>query len=399
MALAILQGNYQYTDMRSMFRPLIHTFGEDSLTSLPYGINRYIFDVYIGGNFIIREMKAPIIESSQYIYQYIDMSKILSNYIGVNIKDNYNQGYLEYTIQYGYEDVNGTIVTNILYETSYAWYGYPSFTNETMLEDINTIVPNFGGTYLTTNRDRVIQMSDNYRVYIPIFRPSIYNGSTINATYDGSFHPIPSSLTGYGIFHHQVYYGDLNWSLTPDNQYIKFDVDGDAITNLFNDSRIYFDYNCTKNNPVMVTFLNSLGGYESFLFSGVNKKSTSIERNSYTKNGLITHKEFVPTPPFGQSFVELYRYYDNYGGETKINYNNIMTHKMKLISDYINEVDFLWLRELLASPSIYVQIDGNSLMIPATIDTSDWVEKRNGVDKVFNMEIDIEVGTQKTQLR
>jgi len=187
--------------------------------------------------------------------------------------------------------------------------------------------------------------------------------------------------------------------LPSNDQNFEYDCDGDPIINM-PDSRVYFTDVCTKNNPVMVTFLNSLGGYESFLFSGVNRKQTSIERNSYTKDGLITYKNYsVSPPPFGSSQVSLYRYYNDYGGESKVNYNNVMTHKMKLISDYISEIDFTWLRELLASPSVYVQIDNNNTMIPATITTSDWAEKFNGVDKVVNMEIEIELGTQQTQLR
>ena len=38
-------------------------------------------------------------------------------------------------------------------------------------------------------------------------------------------------------------------------------------------------------------------------------------------------------------------------------------------------------------------------MIPVTIETSDWAEKKRGADKIFNLEIDILLGTQSTQLR
>jgi hypothetical protein len=85
--------------------------------------------------------------------------------------------------------------------------------------------------------------------------------------------------------------------------------------------------------------------------------------------------------------------------EGKVNYNNTMTHKMRLISDYVSQTDFLWLRELLASPLVYAQIDNNTTMIPVTIETSDWAEKKQGADKIFNLEIDILLGTQSSQLR
>ena len=86
-------------------------------------------------------------------------------------------------------------------------------------------------------------------------------------------------------------------------------------------------------------------------------------------------------------------------GEVKTNYSNTMSHKIKLVSDYVSETDFLWLRELLASPQVFAQIDNNALMIPVTVETSDWAEKKRGADKMFNLEIDILLGTQTTQLR
>ena len=148
---------------------------------------------------------------------------------------------------------------------------------EDMLDDIGSISTIVGGTYVSTNRNRVIQMYGNYRVFIPLFRPSLYNGSTFNYIYDGNFNSIINSLTGYGIYHHEVTDGLFNWALPTANQYFEYDCDGDPINNMPN-NRVYFNNVCTKNNPVMVTFLNSLGGYESFLFSGVNRKQTSIER-------------------------------------------------------------------------------------------------------------------------
>jgi hypothetical protein len=152
----------------------------------------------------------------------------------------------------------------------------------------------------------------------------------------------------------------------------------------------------------MLHFLNAVGGFESFLFSGVNRINTNIERQSINKLGLITKTtNLVSPPPFPLPYtdVAIARQIDNTLGEGKINYSNTMTHKMKLVSDYISETDFLWLRELLASPQVYAQIDNNSLMIPITIETSDWAEKKRGADKIFNLEIDILLGTQQTQLR
>jgi len=79
MGLAVLQGNYAINQMRSLYRPLIHAFGENQVVSLPYAYNRYIFDVYINGVMVLREYKAIAFASTTYAY--LDVAPIVRNYI------------------------------------------------------------------------------------------------------------------------------------------------------------------------------------------------------------------------------------------------------------------------------------------------------------------------------
>ena len=392
MGLAILQGNYARNQMRSICRPVIHAFGENQpITTPSYAYNRYIFDVYINGVMVLREFKA--ITFGATYHAYLDVAPIIKNYIQANISSAYFP-YIEYQVKYGTENTSGVITTNVATETSYAWYGYPSFLNDSLLPDLGLV--SYGGAlplYLSTNRYRTINSYGNYSVYIPIFKSQTYVGGTVNfgtiaspATYS-----FADSLNAIGVYNakltYDILFGDTN------NLY--FDIDGDPLHNVLNDTTIGINFNCTKNNPVMLHFLNSMGGFESFLFSGVNRVNTNIERQSINKLGLITT---YTTSAFDIG-VNINRVYNSYLGEVKTNYSNTMTHKIKLVSDYVNETDFLWLRELLASPQIFAQIDNNTLMIPVTIETSDWAEKKRGADKIFNLEIDILLGTQSTQLR
>ena len=392
MGLAVLQGSYTKNQMRSICRPLIHAFGEDQVVSLPYAYNRYIFDIYINGVMVLREYK--VITFASTTYAYLDVAPIIENYIAANINTFY-PAFIEYQIKYGTEDaITGVITTNVVTETSYAWYGYPSFSNDSLLPDVG--LASYGGAlplYLSTNRNRVINSYGNYSVYIPIFKSQGYYNSTVNfgtiatpATYT-----FADSLTAIGVYNAKLTYSIL----FGDTNNILFDVDGDAFHNLGVNATIGVNFNCTKNNPVMIHFLNSLGGFESFLFSGVNRVNTSIERQSINKLGLIT----TLTSSGINRDVSIDRVHNSTLGEVKTNYSNTMSHKMKLVSDYVTETDFLWLRELLASPQVFAQIDNNALMIPVTVETSDWAEKKRGADKMFNLEIDILLGTQTTQLR
>ena len=392
MGLAILEGNYAKNQMRSICRPVIHAFGENQpITTPSYAYNRYIFDVYINSVLVLREYKA--ITMGATYHAYLDVAPIIKNYIQANISSAYFP-YIEYQVKYGTENTSGVITTNVATETSYAWYGYPSFLNDSLLPDLGLV--SYSGTlplYLSTNRYRTINSYGNYSVYIPIFKSQTYVGGTVNfgTLASPSTYSFADSLNAIGVYNAKltssILFGDTNS--------LYFDVDGDPLHNVLNDTTIDINFNCTKNNPVMLHFLNAMGGFESFLFSGVNRVNTNIERQSINKLGLITT---YTTSAFDIG-VNINRVYNNNLGEVKTNYANTMTHKIKLVSDYVSETDFLWLRELLASPQAFAQIDNNALMIPVTIETSDWAEKKRGADKIFNLEIDILLGTQSTQLR
>ena len=72
---------------------------------------------------------------------------------------------------------------------------------------------------------------------------------------------------------------------------------------------------------------------------------------------------------------------------------------MNLISDYVNEQEYLLIRQLLASPMVYAQMNNETKFIPVTIELNDWVQKIQGVDKMFNIELTMQYGIQQTQLR
>ena len=388
MGLAVLQGNYARNQMRSICRPVIHAFGENQpITTPSYAYNRYIFDVYINGVMVLREYKA--ITMGATYHAYLDVAPIIKNYIQANISSIYFP-YIEYQVKYGTESTSGVITTNVVTETSFAWYGYPAFLNDNLIADLSGTY--YDGMYFSTNRRRILQLYGNYKTYIPIFKSQFYATDIIEWVYNGTTYQRLDS-TGVGVYNTAITGADLN--LAQDVHLLEqFVISGDPIVNMPN-STVQIQTNCTKNNPVMLHFLNAMGGFESFLFSGVNRVNTNIERQSINKLGLITT---YTTSAFDIG-VNINRVYNNTLGEVKTNYANTMTHKIKLVSDYVSETDFLWLRELLASPQVYAQIDNNALMIPVTIETSDWAEKKRGADKIFNLEIDILLGTQSTQLR
>ena len=115
MSLAILQGNYAINQMRSLYRPIIHAFGDNQAVPLPtppavYTYNRFIFDVYINGVMVLREYKAVTFSST--VYAYLDVAPIIRNYIEAN-KSSIYLPYIQYQVKYGTEDSTGVITTNV----------------------------------------------------------------------------------------------------------------------------------------------------------------------------------------------------------------------------------------------------------------------------------------------
>lgn len=129
--------------------------------------------------------------------------------------------------------------------------------------------------------------------------------------------------------------------------------------------------------PVSLHFLNKQGGYDTFAFRLVNKREASVERKSYDQMSWQYNSGSMSR-------------YDSY---KKINAGNNTfavneTVSFKLSSDYINQTDYLWLKDLITSPEVYYEQGG--YYYPVRIKTTTWEEKIRIADKMFNFELTVE---------
>jgi hypothetical protein len=76
--------------------------------------------------------------------------------------------------------------------------------------------------------------------------------------------------------------------------------------------------------------------------------------------------------------------------------NYAIQHKDKfhLISDWVSQQDYEWLAQLVASTITYIEVQG--AYFPVTISSNTYEYKVKNADKIFNFEIDIEVGKYLT---
>jgi hypothetical protein len=71
---------------------------------------------------------------------------------------------------------------------------------------------------------------------------------------------------------------------------------------------------------------------------------------------------------------------------------------MHLISDWVSQQDSDWMQQLIASTSVYIESNGG--YFPVTITNSNYDFKILSADKLWNVEIDIDISrTINSQFR
>ncbi len=130
-------------------------------------------------------------------------------------------------------------------------------------------------------------------------------------------------------------------------------------------------------------FLNRLGGWDTMKFALVNRRSTELQRASYRRNDWQLSGNTM-------SNIDSYNKYN----ETTLNYAIQHKDKFHLISDWVSQQDYEWLGQLFASTIVYMEVQG--AYFPVTISSTNYEYKLETSDKLFNFEIDIEVGKYLT---
>lgn len=141
---------------------------------------------------------------------------------------------------------------------------------------------------------------------------------------------------------------------------------------------------CERFPGVRLHFLNELGGFDSFNFMLDTKQTQTTERKTYQRQPVNKGTGYDSV---NKRFETLTRnYYSNY------------TEKQKLISDYLTDTEAQLLADLLRSPLVYMETGASqyggtgNLLIPVTLTTLEYEIKKAKTDKVFNLELDVEIG-------
>lgn len=136
-----------------------------------------------------------------------------------------------------------------------------------------------------------------------------------------------------------------------------------------------------------VHFLNKLGAYDTFLFNKVSRKTFDIEKKSFQQLPYRVSSSGVVSV---QQDYTLHRQKTDFAGRYR--------EKLRMNSDWLTDVDYQWLSELVLSPDVYVEDEGE--LYPVTITGTNYEFKEHIVDGLINLMVEVEFGgSYKTQFQ
>lgn len=318
----------------------------------------------------------------------IDFGPIVRNYFASQFVDDGSgfvrdaDGFLhvDYTIRYG-EEYNGVTYPNL---TSGSYKGW-NFS----LDPFRTPITTYANKFLTSRDRTSAKVVQGESFLITYFNSDLANTLTAtiqNLNEDGSNNG--SASTGTNFLPSAVHGVILDLSpasinaylgttkITPSTYAYRVSIGSDSIT---------ITQTCTPRfTPVQIIFQNQFGGYDQFAFRLLSRQSKQMDRQTYTRSGYDINVE-TKTMDFKNSSNIFY------GG--KRSFTTGINYSYSVISDYLTVDDYNLGAQLLASNEIYFQFGGNYYPIVFTGTT--WQEKNNTSDKIFNYELNFDLGIKQ----
>jgi hypothetical protein len=363
---------------------------------------KFVYDVFINNAQVSRNKiyPSPSAEGSYGVFNASPMVRAyVTNYFepsgsSVLVASN-DKIKVDYQVKVG-EDLNGTVTANLA-SGSYSAYNYYSplfgdiFTENGNVPLVlsnyydNLLIENYTDDWLSDrdNSDITIEYGDQFFITFLKITGGSYSLWVQPTNEDGTLGTAVSgalTFTGeFNLFNFQAaaintFYGStiITENTYGYNVYISL---GAATTRVLRFRQIcnpkYRQYN--------LHFLNRLGGYDTMAFRLVNRRRSEFTRTSYRRN------------PYQLSNGEMTNI-DTYNKYNETTYNFAIQHYdfYNLTSDWIDDQDYAWLAQLVASSIVYMEVQG--AFFPITIRNTNYQYKYQIADGIFNFDLEVEVG-------
>jgi hypothetical protein len=372
---------------------------QDNLWSIAYSSNsgqvdfKYVFDVFVDSVQLVRTKVFPEPSNGR---GYFDAMPVVSNEITygwfvprnsvdaeaswLTQSDTLNEKI--YQIRVG-EDYSGTTFLNLASGNVTAYnYSAPLFKRRQI--NIGQKLNNW-----LTNRPLRIKAKTTDKILIPLFGSDILIINVESKKIDGTqaafsigyptatpkkYNQMDIGVEAINKISFSNYSFNVINSLTA---YYLVSMKNSA--NTIRSSVIRVDIDCNPNyTPINLYFINAYGMFDTARFNLASRLTMDVERKTFEQRNYTLNNSSVD-------------YYDanNVYNESKINYGSKSNHSYKLTMDFPSDAEYVWLAELIVSPQIYAEIDGN--YYPVSIKSNNYEYSTYTNNRLKALEIDIEL--------
>ena len=363
---------------------------------------KFVYDVYINNAQVSRNKiyPSPSAEGSYGVFNASPMVRAyVTNYFepsgsSVLVASN-DKIKVDYQVKIG-EDLNGSVTPNLA-SGSYSAYNYYSplfgdiFTENGNVPLVlsnyydNLLIENYTDDWLSDrdNSNITIEYGDqffitflkitggSYKLWVQTTNEDGTSGTAVSGalTFTGEFNLFNFQAAAINTFFGSTIITENTYGY---NVYISL---GAATTRV-----LRFRQVCNpKYRQYNLHFLNRLGGYDTMAFRLVNRRRSEFQRTSYRRN------------PYQLSNGQMTNI-DTYNKYNESTYNFAIQHYdfYNLTSDWVDDQDYAWLAQLVASPIVYMEVQG--AFFPITIRNTNYQYKYQIADGIFNFDLEVEVG-------
>jgi len=341
---------------------------------------KYVFDLSIGGNLVSTIKAFP--DSGGY--GIFDASPIVRNYFdsGFNpntstVLQNASTGlFCNYTISYG-EEYGGVTYPNLTTISSYYGWNYSA-------DPFGNTLGDYANKFVTSRDKTTLEVISGEKLFMTYMNTAgtgvtaSIQKITSNGTNDGSASVGATLSTSNTLL--------LDLSPTAINTYlgssfITSTTYGYQVT-VGSDTITITQVVAPKWTPMLITFLNQYGGYETFGFRLLSRQQKKFNRSTYKVNEIVRSGGNMINKSGANVF---------YGGVQS--FAGVVDYSYLVVSDYLNLKDYNVGSQLLASPEAYLHLNGS--YYPIVMRSTDWTEKNLTSDKNFNYELTFDLSIKQ----
>lgn len=338
------------------------------VTSTNYAQSNFKFVAVVknASGTILAKLKAPIFHGTTDKAVF-NISRILQNYVTYDFTRSLaaiskcTNSYLEYKVEFG-EEYNGTEYLNLASDTGkYVWNGLFDLYGTETTATYQITFPSTTPRFLTRVRTRRVTLAQTDYLYF--LRGAVGASTEIQVkAYNGAGSLIATSqikntFTDAGEKSEFL----LRCPAGPDNlnEITAGNLTSGTAGNVIPASTSYYTMQaidsgsqlgselyrfdvveeCSKYAPQYLYFLNPLGGFESVRCGMASRDKYSISRKQFKRNNYTLTGN-------------TYAYDKTKHGVT--NYATEKTHQVTLNTNFLNETEFEWLQDLIASPVVFL---------------------------------------------